>query len=262
MEWNEYCSLVCVNTFKSNLGILLAAARIIHLGGSPLWNSFIPPLNSCQPPFCGRSAVSVRLGLLVLTEAVSVLSVPGWFGGRSPARQRLRRNCTEAVTVFIGLNLTPVYFCEPPYTLGGPDPLQGSQALTLGPEAAKWDGRRAALAEPPGHGCVRIEAAAQPSSQPEAGGECPDARRRAPAPGAVPGHRCSPVGHLSELRPLEIGGQAPDLVPGSRHRRRAATRQRSPAGYGQRARTNSSPRSPSAVPPAERESHVRLWATT
>lgn len=57
-------------------------------------------------------------------------------------------------------------------------------------------------------------------------------------PQRVPAPPPSPVGHLGKLRPLEIGRQAPDLLPGGRHRRLAATRQPRRAGYGQRAGTN------------------------
>lgn len=60
---------------------------------------------------------------------------------------------------------------------------------------------------------------------------------------AVPAPPCSPVGHLGELRPLEIGRQPPDLIPGRRHR--AGTRQPRAAGGGQGA----GPASARSAPP-------------
>lgn len=79
-------------------------------------------------------------------------------------------------------------------------------------------------------------------------GALPPAELRAPA------RPRSPLGHLSELRPLEVGGQAPDLLPGGRHGRAPLPRRPSRASYGQPARTNllaatPLPRPPTAPPP-------------
>lgn len=104
-------------------------------------------------------------------------------------------------------------------------------------------------------------------------------RRAGPAAGATVGFKarrgsaapCSPVGRLGKLSPLEIGRQAPDLLPVGRHGRPPAPRQpRREATGSQSGHTSAAPppltappaglaASGSRVSPAALEERIRGW---
>lgn len=77
-----------------------------------------------------------------------------------------------------------------------------------------------------------------------------DRREGARQAGSVlePEPPCSPVGHLGELRPLEIGRQPPDLLPGRRHGARHVSPSRAAAGS-ERGRRRAGPASASSAAP-------------
>lgn len=176
----------------------------------------------------------------------------------SSAQQHIwkQTNSTGANVQQLDLNgdYTPRHFHAPPYTPWGPQMHRhtGQRHATGGSRGAAerqglGQGPGQGLAEPPGP----VTTEGRGTARGRGGRDWPRLGERAPTGGSaaagaglrrprrVPAPPCSPVSHLSKLRPLEIGRQAPDLLPGGRHGRSAATRQPCRARYGQRVGTNS-----------------------
>lgn len=175
--------------------------------------------------------------------------------GQQPQQHTRKAQSRGAVTTFSSLNLRAM--TDPrtrTYSPGALTPLRGSQALTHRSAPVKGGLRRgSAWLNPPGtpqgrgpwHTAPRGRGGRSgrreggpPARGGGTGGRSAATGGRLRRPQRVPAPPPSPVGHLGKLRPLEIGRQAPDLLPGGRHRRLAATRQPRRAGYGQRAGTN------------------------